>query len=342
MMHVISRTNWFEPSRLRQQLTKLLAFKYDVNYHFPHDSLDGEKSSPQPNISLSRFNFVARYASLPIVSIINAVYLYCYLRRVLRRGDVIINFLPELMFIPRVPGVKVISVINDDFASMAPRVSAWWIRFLMRRMAANADATLYVSSQLMRLYPGKQPLLFYPWADKQLKGANRRGKRNVILYWGYLSGHFDFRTLEQMAREISDLSLDLRIRLVGPADEKGKREIEGLVSKYRCIAYEPPTALENLDVDSVLFGVELLSPGFRNASVVEFPNKAPRLLSYGIPLVYSGCELMDSPFFIKYKGDVEKISREVLENGREIEDAIERYFLENNSATRLRDLEKLL
>jgi hypothetical protein len=259
---------------------------------------------------------------------------------VVKPGDVVFNFLPELS-IAKIPGdIRLFFVINDDFAAMAPRVSAWWIRYLMARMARISDGALYLSTSYMRSYPSRNSTLFYPWADK--KRLDRAKERRVILYWGYISSLLDFSAIEEMARQIHQENLNLRILLVGPIDAAAHDALQDILSKYSCVEARPPTDLELLDPQEVLFGIEILDGKYKNSLKVEVPNKAPRLLSYGIPLVYRNCPLLNEPFFIPYDKDLRKMAQKIIDAEQEILDSIERYFEANNSAARLRTISRLI
>jgi len=311
-----------------------------VSYHSPIISENGKRNACPKNVSLKYFHIISKYGSLPFVSMLNAFILFFYLRKNVRAGDVVFNFLPELLFFPRRRGVKFISVINDDFASMAPRYSSWWVRFLMKKMAQMSAATLYTSTELMRRYPARKQVLFYPWADKV--SVSKEEKRNIILYWGYMSIALDYEKIEEMANQIQNSALDFSILLVGPVASNVENRVRRLVADYECINIMPATDLSNIETQRVLFGIELISPTFDNAKQLEFPNKGPRLLSYGIPLVYSGCDLLPCRFFIRYQGNFSKIVHDIAVASNEISSAIDYYFIENNSGTRLNDLRGLI
>lgn len=342
-VHVFSRSNWYEPHRIRQQLAMLISTNYLVEYHSPENKKNELDFDLPININLNEFLFIKKFASLPIISLINAIILFFYTKFVVRQGDVVFNFLPELIFIPKIPDVKIYSFINDDFTSMSPKISAWWMKYMMEKMALNARATLYVSTKLISKYKCSKTILFYPWTDVRNFVMPKVTKKNIILYWGYISLAFDFSVLEQMAIQIHQCSLNMKILLVGPVESSVQSIVNRLAKEYSCIAISPPKKnLEDLEIEKVLFGIELISPDFRNASFLELPNKAPRLLSYYIPLVYSGCDLLDEPFFIRYGGSVDNLVNTIENRTVLIKDAIDKYFLKNNSVTRFELLTNLI
>ncbi|WP_157698691.1 hypothetical protein [Geobacter sp. DSM 9736] len=322
-------------------MSVLISTAYDVEYHSPDKgSASSGPYSIDTNITLRYFRFFEEFASVPFVSIWNAFRLFLYFKRCVRSDDVVINFLPELTIFPMSPRVKIISVVNDDFASMAPRVTSLWLKFLLSRMTSSSYAALYVSIGLMKKYPCERQLLFYPWSDQ--KRMEREAHKKTLLYWGYISVAVNLAEFDRIATQIEAKSLGLRILLVGPVDDAVSVLVQDLVAKHECISYHPPAKLEDLDLKDVLFGVELLDPGFKNSQFVEFPNKAPRLLSYGIPLVHSGCRLLDKPFFIEYKGNIEDVVSFVRTYSPEINSAIDDYFEENNSAARFMAIDELI
>lgn len=339
-IHILSRSQWSEPHRIRQQLAELLSKKYDVNYYAPFASIGVVKESV-PNVEFKSIIFIEKYASIPFVNIINAILIYIRLAIKINRGDVVINFLPELLFVPKRAGINLISFINDDFASMAPKYSAWWVAILLKRMASRSDSTLYVSSKLKDKYPSKIAVVFYPWAD-YAKCSSVSVKKDIILYWGYISIAFDFDALEVMARNIKDECLDYNIWLVGPIEGHIKSHCERIVNKYDCIHYFGPMDISKVPTNRVKFGFELLSDKFLNGGMVEFPNKAPRLLAYSIPLVYSGCDLLDEPFFIRNKPILSDLIRYIDFNRIDIDNSIISYFKDNSSSARLDTLVSLI
>jgi hypothetical protein len=339
-IHILSRSKWNEPHRIRQQIAQLLGTCYAVQYHSPARREAMEASWQPAEIALKAFPFFEKFASLPVVSIFNSILLFLYLKRKIKPNDVLINFLPELLFVPHRRTVNLISVVNDDFSLMAPRVFAWWIERLMKMMTESSDASLYTSSRLAAKYPGRRSLIFHPWADASLI-KRKKIKRKKILHWGYMSKALDFSKIECMAMQIQELSMDMEILLVGPVEKHAKRAIEKLAS-YGCVTYQPPTGLQFLKVEEILFGIELISPDFLNSTMLEMPNKGPRLLACGIPVVYSGCELVDEPFFIRFEGDLAATVKLVEDREELIDRAIDRYFLQNNSAARLKTLRELV
>ncbi|SFP63916.1 hypothetical protein SAMN05443579_113104 [Variovorax sp. PDC80] len=341
-VHIFSRSKWDEPHRLRQQLAGLLSSGYQVEYWSPKSSGNLNRLNLPNELRLRQFRFIERFASVPFVSIANAIFLYFYLKANVKKGDVVFNFLPELIWIPRQRCSAIISVLNDDFASMAPKVSAWWVRWMLKRMAAKADAALYVSTLLRTKYPAKNGYLFYPWSDFEFFSEKNKKRRDVILYWGYISSHLNLEQIEEMARQILDSSLSLEIHLVGPLDSLVSERILELAQKFSCVKYFPPRSLKALDMERVLCGLELLGKDFKNAGAVEFPNKAPRLLAYGIPLVFSGCALLKEPYFIEYQENISALVSEINEKSDAIDASISDYFLKNNSKIRLDKIREIL
>lgn len=341
-IHIISRTPWNEPHRLRQQIAMLVAAKHSVIYHEPIRSNSNTREKI-PNISFKSFFFIEKFASLPPIWAINSLLLYFYFKNSLSKNDVLINFLPEAAIIPKQLNINIISVINDDFALMAPKITARWVVFLLKKMASTSTATLYVSKKLKEKYPSKNGHIFYPWSDK-IEGINEysSSKRNIILYWGFISSHLNFLEIEDMCRQITNSNSNLEIHLIGPTCIKSEKIIGNLTSKYNCIKYYSPRNLESINTESVLFGIELLSSNFKNSNVVEMPNKAPRLISYGIPLVYSGCNLLPYSFLIKYNNNLEDTVKFIRQNWNNISKSIDNYLTKNNTIARLNLIEDLI
>ena len=333
---VLSRSSWNEPHRIRQQLAKLIAEKYQIIYATPRADLG--PGAQQRNITFKNFPFIEKYSSVPLVSIVNAFFIWIYLN-FQKDGVVVINFLPELVWVPK-KIKRVISVINDDFSSMAPKITRWWMRFIIERMAKNSYATLYVSKALIKKYPSKHSILFHPWADKI---SFFKKEPNIILYWGYISTATDIGLIAKIADQIEKKSLNLKLLLIGPLASKKDKQLSELIDSHpRILEYRTPRGLSEIEMESVLCGLEPLSQGFENANFVEMPNKAPRLLSYGVPIVYSGCVLENASYFIKYEGDIEKIAFLINLYKEKISCDIDDFFLKNSSRSRLKIIDELI
>jgi hypothetical protein len=341
-IHIISRSDWDEPHRIRQQLALLLSTHYEVIYHFP-GRINNFKSirSTNPNILFTRFLWLTKWSSLPPISIMNSLLILFHLINKIKKGDVVINFLPELIPIKYIFNPKIISFINDDFSLMAPKITSWWVLFLLKYMSKNSFATLYVSSQLMRKFPGKRKILFQPWDD--LKTVNSEGlRKDIILFWGYISIGIDLNFFSSISRQLVDEKLDLKIWIVGPVDPIMSSKLQKLISDCRNVEYYTSRSLDEIPMNRVCLSVLPVSASFKNSEMLEMPNKAPRILSYNVPLLYTGCKLQKYSFFIEYNGSIGDAYYYVESNCKIIKIDIEEYFYNNNSSSRFNLISELL
>lgn len=340
-IHIVSLSNWNEPRRIRKQITELLLDNYDVVYHSPSIPYDDKKQTGT-NITFRKLPFIRYFASTPIVSILNAIALFFYIKKNVSGNHTLINFIPESMVFLKPNKFKVISIVNDDYSLSVKPIFSRWMYWLIKRMSERSDHTLFVSNPLMEKYKSDNAVLFHPWADKKDVSSIKTDK-SIILYWGYICHTLDYEVIEEMASQIASKSLPLEIVLAGPVSENFSEKIRSITASHSCISYHPPTeTLEDLEIKRVIFGIEPLRQDYKNGAMVEMPNKGPRFLAHGIPLVYSGCSLMSKPFFVEYNGDIESTTRHISENSESINKSIDEYFRENNSITRLELLTKLI
>ena len=341
-IHIISRSDWYEPHRIRQQLAILLSTHYEVIYHYP-GKINKFKScqSTHSNILLCKFYFLKKWTSLPPISIVNSILILLYLKIKVGNDDVIINFLPELISPKFIFMPKIISFINDDFSLMAPRITSWWVYFLLKKMSKTSFATLYVSSQLMRKFPGKRQILFQPWDDLK-ENNNEILRKDLILFWGYVSIGIDLNFFSSISHQLNVEKLDLKIWIVGPVDPAMSSKFEKLINDCDNIEYYSPMGLDEIPMHRVCFSVLPVSSNFKNSEMLEMPNKGPRILSYNVPLLYTGCHLQNYSFFIKYSGSIKDVYYFVENNYDAIKIDIKKYFNKNNSISRINLISELL
>ncbi|QPN33193.1 hypothetical protein [Diaphorobacter sp. JS3051] len=196
-------------------------------------------------------------------------------------------------------------------------------------MGKNSKASLYVSNKLMKKYPCDISELLYPWCDQV--HPRQESKKNIILYWGYLGAAVDFERIEELAADVKSNSLEIEIWLVGPVASEAKEPLDCILKNNPEIKLFSPRSLEDIPTGRVLCGIEFISKHFKNSQVLEFPNKAPRLLAYGIPLVYSGCQLLDRPFFLRYDGRINDVINNINSNMVNIQQSINDHFKTSNS-----------
>lgn len=327
-IHFLSRSPWNEPHRLRQQLAQLLAGRYLIDYHVARLNDTASDACDNSNINCDSFRLIERFSSVPLVTFLNSLIIYFFLRGRVKNGDVLVNFMPELIFYPA--GVKVVGVINDDLSSMIKPIFRPWFSFLLRLMAKRSLKTFFVSQRLAQKYPSKNSFLLYPWSDRKYAPVVQE-ERNIFLYWGYISEILDFDAIRRLAEDLNDNMEDGVIYLVGPVVPGVQNRLDQLLIEYPCIKYLSPRSLEVLPLNNVIFGIEFIDSSHPNAAFVEVPNKAPRLLSYGIPLLYSGVDLLDLPFFFRYEYSILKVREKLDACGETIQGEICDYLASYNS-----------
>jgi hypothetical protein len=294
---IISRTNYDEPKRIRQQLADLLAEDYDIIYCQPNNF----PVKPATNISYRKFYFINRFSSIPFVNVLNAYILRSFIRKNVKIEDIIINFMPELGLI-NLAKYKVISFLNDDFASMAPSLTQKWLEYLTYRMINQSRHALFSSKRLLEKYAKTIPSdVFYPWATVVPDETKLAVKRNRIVFWGYIGQHLDFEKVEELLVYIRKHDLDYFIEFFGPVEPKVSKLLSNLHFRYSKFKFYPPCSFEELKPESIAFALVLIKPGKKFASFGEVPNKTPNFIVHGIPLAYSGINPKSEIFFFEFQ-----------------------------------------
>jgi len=287
---------------VRQQLAVLLAKGgYEVVYWQPSPFFSRWNKRKRVSfrgveVDVISYPFIFRFNSLGLVYFLN-VFLFWLANRLSSfsfHGT-------SILFVPHVISVfrknSYLAFINDDFSLMAHPVFRASIRARYLRLASQAKLCFFSSRRLLNKYDSEGKV-FYPWSWSEEICSdevvlNSIPNRNRIVYWGTVGRHVNFTELEMLAETITELGLDLRVELYGAVEPTCSNVVADLEYRYSCFSYEGMCDFSEIKPETILVGLELLRKDFDFVEKIEFPNKAPRFLSRGIPVFYSGCNLVE-------------------------------------------------
>ena len=166
-----------------------------------------------------------------------------------------------------------------------------------QRLVNQADGTFFSSHRIAKNY-GKEATVIYPWTYKnnikdvdEVKQTIKR--RNRILFWGPVGRHVDLDKSEAICMENERLKCGYKIEICGPIGRGMKKHILHLEKNYSCFAYATSKTFPALEPSSVAAALQVINPlNSEFANMIEVPNKIPNFLAYGIPVFYSGCNLI--------------------------------------------------
>jgi hypothetical protein len=297
---VFSRTPWSEPPRIRHQITlMLLDIGYEVIYV---ESLFHKRKSKNITTDSSHRILVVRelfHHQLKIFSFLsffNKHFLKIQLSSLRNISvELVVNFNYDFFFLNNLfPKSKIITILNDDFTSMAKSWMKKESDRLLRKTCSNSNIVLSVSVPIHNksLSISNNAYLFLPWADSNYKKPPIQKKRNVILYYGYIS-RLDLNLVKFICNS------GIKLRFVGPIEGNG-HIIKKEFSKLNNVEFITKSEkIENINLDDVCCSIAFYDK--RNPSILAITasNRMFRLLSFGIPLIYP-----DLPYLINTSENV--------------------------------------
>lgn len=284
---VISRTPWNEMPRIRHQISRLLSkMGYEVYYLSILFKKNDLSVSGERGIHVFRINELIHHQLKPF-KFLQSVNNYTVKKKIAntipnRNFNVIFNFNYDFHFINSLfPEVPVITIINDDFIAMAKP----WMKLATKRMLVEtcekSDKLLSVSYsidlQLKKIAPSK-PDLFFPWADMPYVEPRKMLKRDVVLYFGFIS-RLDESVIEGLCEN------NIRMRFVGPVEGNGAKLIQKF-EKFPNIEFLPAQSIDKVFLDDVCCSIALYDSINPATIAITASNRMFRLLSLGLPLVY--------------------------------------------------------
>ena len=301
----LTKTNWDEPPRIRHQLAWLLAERgHRVAFG---QKPGGPAAATEPPCANAEGITMFRHTELlhhklrghALLRSLNAEWTVRSLRKVLatmpiNESDVLVNFNYDYCFLRSLaPLNPIVTVINDDFVSSAPRFVQPALHRAQELTCRSSGAVLCTSPVTARtLRAPPEPELFLPWAAEPYRRPATGTRRNVLLFWGFAGRRLDVRVIRALMQRASTQMPDLRIRFVGPRDRTfgAVAELEALDG----VEFQDSTPLNELSLDDIIACFIPYVAGVPDVDAIVFPNKIFQMLGVGLPMVISGM-----PYFIK-------------------------------------------
>ena len=289
---------------------------------------------------------------LPVLHWMNARYAAAQIRRAqhdwIRTPDIaVINFNYDFYFLRSVfPTQRIITIVNDDFATMSRLPFTHHIKWALRRTCMMSDSVLAVSSPLRaQLSEWCDPQLFLPWsADGYHRPVPDVSRRTILLYWGYINIRLDMAVVDALARHLMQHRPTWRIQFVGPRDGRSGARVCDALAKYSNVEVLGERTLSELPTDRVLAAlIPYQRVPFNDAIMLS--NKTVQLLSRGLPLLISGMPAFIERPFIRRLDSRETIGQVLdscMANFNRWQDEIESFVDENSAASRLQQLTALV
>jgi glycosyltransferase involved in cell wall biosynthesis len=296
---VMTRSNWFEPPRIRHQVARQMArFTRVLFVETPTDwrrLTDTTVENVAPNIvrcSLGnpyRFPRRLQFYVDPLRRLLNRYFvreLFDVAAEHSSNPPVLVNFnydLAEAMLSHRF--ATAIYYCNDEFTTWAPDTFARRsIERCERATAMAADCCLAVSTPLYekiaRWNPRTQILL--PGQDfTERRPTERRGGPIRVAFMGYLDARIHYDWLKAVAQE-----RDMEVLLIGPVVRRTEAILE-LLELPSVTAYGPRVGaeLQELLLDADVLALPYLATPSSGMLAVTAPNKLYTYLAVGKPIV---------------------------------------------------------
>jgi len=296
---IITRTNWDEAPRIRHQMCNMMLKQGNevVFLEKPTNSIlsplklreekEGLTLGTYPELMHHQLKFTKLFQYL------NAKFVIRKLKNLIENNnfDLVLNFNYDYSYLsnffePR----KFISIINDNFIAQGKPWMKKSIREQMESTCALSYATLSVSYPLKKLVDksSNNSLLFIPWCEVEYKKPKPMKLRNIVLYYGYINERIDWTVIEGL------LERNISIRFVGPvAGNATKQELIRL-QHFPDFEVKGACSFEKLDLTDVCCSIAPYRKDIESVRACTISNRAFRLLSSGIPVVYPNL-----PYLIK-------------------------------------------
>jgi branched-subunit amino acid transport protein AzlD len=283
---VVSRTAWSEAPRLRHQLSRLLR---DIGYEIYYVQLIfGSKSCTE--CSEEGINVYTVYERLhhqlkpfAVLQNFDSTHICKTLKKVLPVNDFrfIVNFNYDNDYtFSLFPGIPAITVINDDFYVMAkPWMRPQVLKNLAKtvsRSRMNLSVSYSLDRQLSQFSSFTE--LFLPWSDINYKKPASDLKRDVVLYYGFVS-RLDMKLVGDLCNS------GIKLRFVGPVQGNGL-DIKEKYGTLPNVEFLNETKLTDLDVSDVCCSIALYDCRLKSIQAITASNRMFQLLAIGIPLIY--------------------------------------------------------
>lgn len=342
-----SKTLWSEPPRMRHQLAQLLLdsgesviFVEKPLYPFIKNSSDIKQIEAGPKILQSNQLIHHQLRIFNFLRILNDEFEKISIKKNIlphaSPNSVIVNFNYDYGFIRDIfPKNKIITVINDDFVSMARIGNGGCIKKALAKTCGISDVVLTVSYPLMQqLERWCKPILFLPWSESDYKPPSVSEKRDSILIWASINNVVDFNIVTELAVNLPDLLF----YLVGPISGSANKKVPEICKDHKNIFYLPPSRLEDLNLNQFFASLMPYRQGVGSTTAVTLANKSVRLMSFGLPLIVHGMpNFLEHEAIYKCQNLTQIINAINSSKNRfcELQDAIQSFVSDNTAINRL-------
>ncbi|TMM58949.1 glycosyltransferase family 4 protein [Maribacter algarum] len=288
---ILTKTDWSEPPRIRHQITRLLKEEgYSITFveknsyksifikHRKEEGIDFYSHAQLIHHQLRYF---------PLIQKLNNSLVKFYLKKIMKKleFDFIMNFSYNYSFLKKLaPGKKIITMMEDDFEAQAKFGMTKQIRNQIRKTCQNSDHVLTVSYPLYDKLNSYQDnvTLFFPWSQRTYMRPLENGRRNTVLYFGFV-GRLNWEVTEAIIK-----NTPYNFRFVGPTIRKSdEKMVAHLKNTYTTFSYVPYSKIEELEVDDVFCSILPYDATLGNVQATTVSNRAFNLLSLGLPLAYA-------------------------------------------------------
>ncbi len=282
---VVSRTPWHEAPRIRHQLSRLLRDSgYEIYYL---ETIFGKKPVSEvveAGINVNRIveRMHHQIRLLKLLDLYNNLSVKIQIKKINYKMKfvAVINFNYDYHFIREMFNAPFISVINDDFVASAIPLMKQNVQNKLNLICKVSDSVLCVSHSLhrsLKILTDKAEL-FLPWSLKHYTSPGINKKRDVVLYFGYIS-RIDTRIIDKLCEK------NIKIRFVGPVLGDGLR-VKKYYESYNNIEFLSSRNLCEVYLEDVCCSVALYDLTIESNLAITASNRMFQLLSEGIPLVY--------------------------------------------------------
>lgn len=357
----LTRSNWYEPHRLRHQTALLLLSRqHEVYFVQKPRSIFVfllKLFAPKSDIShINRLTICESYELIhhqlrviPFLHYINSIVYNWSLKSTIALDsfDCVINFNYDAYRISKLlpSDTKLITIINDDFEAHCKLPFNHHITWSLSRSCRSSDVVLAPSSLLCkRLSAFNQSHLFLPWSDKSYAHPVSSSSRLTLLYWGYIDDRLDFSLLYNSLSLLKQLGLNLHF--VGPIKASVRSKVK-LLNQDACFRYSPPCGLDELDASNYIAAWLSYDINSKGLQATYLPNKALQMLSIGLPIISPHwTELLDHPAIIRYDqrnpDSLLSALRTVLSDFNSLQPSISSLVSSNSSSSRYTQLINLI
>ena len=349
---IFTKTSWLEPPRLRHQLVKLLldagnTVTYFEKPSYPWQRIDtGNSGINGLSLKNTKQLFHHKLRINTIFGKLNEMVETVSIKQSsfeMTGAEVIINFNYDYYFLRKIfPGLKIITILNDDSWSKSILGSASFYKLALKKTCMMSDVVASVSPALSsQINHYCSPKLFFPWADKSYKTFKKSENKYQLLFWGFINSRLDFQYLKGLIKHSKLMSFKLEIVFVGPIP-KELNEIKR-IKKIPEIIFKPATALEELSLTN-FFGAIIPYRNENNPDIepIFLPNKGLQLLARGLPLIITGMpNFIVAPFVFRLGQTFEEdltILADVKKNFQNLQKPIKKFVNQNSSRNRLNQI----